>query len=81
MSKHVARRISYSPGQTKLVCLACDEVIVQNVVGGGNPSDIIACGECKATVEERAEALDEVANILIVDNAYPVGIYPPPQGY
>lgn len=65
MTEHIARwRPKTIKQQAKLVCLACDKVVAQDVVGG-NPSDIIVCGECNATVEERAEALEEVANILL----------------
>lgn len=64
MTEHVARWISIHTSLAKLVCLACDEVVAQEVVGG-NPSDIIVCGECNATVAERAEALNKVASILL----------------
>jgi hypothetical protein len=77
MSKHVARWRSVNPDRALLICLCCGETIDEDIIGG-NPSGFIQIGECNATAERRAAALDEVLSIMTYRSAYPVGIYPPP---
>ncbi len=63
-NRHVARWIPLNTNLARLVCLCCGEIVGGDIIGGSS-STIVRFGVCDATVEQRADTLDEVIDIMV----------------